>query len=306
MNKKIIIAAAIIASIGAFAACSGNEPAVTTEPSSSSSVQTEWDSPSAQTSPSLTIETAPQSTTAAPTVTDVVTAVKETTKRAVTTTKKPASTTAPSAAPTEPVTIRGKIYTEENFESIKSKYGVVLHRYTTVKYQKKLDGSKHIVSTEVEDNYNSLRYSATYSELLPAAKENREKYRNYINEVLRIINSYRAEKGVAPLTLREDLTVMSCVRAEEIAWSGKFSHTRPNGKSGTSVFIEIGIEKGVAGENLGRHFMTPEAVCIAWKNSKKHYAILMDPRFVSTGIGIAAYPDTSEGLSWTQHFYSEP
>ncbi len=146
-------------------------------------------------------------------------------------------------------------------------------------------------------------YVASYNELLPAAKENMQTYADYINEVLSLVNQMRAEKGIDPLQLSETLCVQACVRAEEVAWSGKHSHERPNHKSYTSLFIENGITTGIAGENLGWYYKTPAEICAAWKDSPEHYENIINPDFKYIGIGISPDPVPGKDLTWVQHFW---
>ncbi len=269
-----------------------------------------------QTTHSLTA----QATTLAaevPTLTELVTQLSTTTQAPITTaapktTRAPQTTKAPKTtkapATTRPFVISttsaGRVYKKEAIEAIELKYGVKEHKYKTVYFQD-INGESVEVGYEYTNTFiNRRSYSATYEELLPGARDNREKYRSYINENLRIINSYRAEKGIAPLKLDEELTVVACVRAEEIAWSGKHSHRRPNGKSGLTIFKDAGFETGMAGENLGYVFDSPEDVCQAWKESDSHYENLMNPDFVKIGIGVAADPDKNGKLCWVNLFLS--
>lgn len=209
------------------------------------------------------------------------------------------STSAQSVA----TTVAGRIYTTESVETGDYRYGVVVHLYKTTRYQI-INGERVDIDSYYSDSsINRSDYSATYEELLPYARQNRDQYRSYINEVLSIINGYRAEQGIAPLTLSEDLTVMSCVRAEEIAWSGNHSHRRPGYRNFTTLFREAGFETGIVGENLGWGFSTPQEVCQAWKDSESHYENIMNPEFTEIGIGVAADPDPNGKLCWTQHFH---
>lgn len=255
-----------------------------------------------------TAQTASLVTTSAPTTTLPQTTALSTVPSTASATKAQAATKPIFATEkkTEPVvTVSGRTYKDSEVEKIKLKYGVVMHKYKTIYYQM-IDGEEVIYNTEVTDYHvNRLRYSATYEELLPSARENRETYRSYINKNLKIINEYRAEEGIAPLKLNEELTIMACARAEEIAWSGEHSHTRPNGSSCFTIFKEAGFNEGTAGENLGYGFWTPEEVCEAWKDSRTHYENLMNPKFVEIGIGVAADPDEKGKLCWVNHFLSE-
>ncbi len=222
-------------------------------------------------------------------------------------TEVPPTTRVPSTAGehTDSTMHPGRVYKTEVVERYALKYGVLEHRYKTVYYQI-IDGKEVEVGSEYTGSHvNRRNYSATYEELLPAAKENRETYREFIEENLRIVNAYRAEKGIAPLRLNEKMTLMACARAEEIAWSGEHSHTRPDGSRCFSIFREAGFETGTAGENLGYVFDSPKDVCQAWKDSKTHYENLMNPEFTEIGIGVAADPDESGKLCWANHFLTE-
>ncbi len=268
-----------------------------------------------------TSETATQTTTSAPTTTQKVTTTKNlaTTKK-VTTTKKPTTTAKPTAttpsttavtttaAPTtKPTTTSPYTYIEydrkeEKAENIELKYGVFVSRSIITYYEKLDDGSEVVIDTRVSEVFTRMGYSAAYADLLPAVKENRKKYSDMINKVLEITNGYRAEKGLAPLKINETLMNSAGARAEEIAWSGLHSHTRPSLLKWSTIINEAGITSGSAGENIGWGYSTAEDVCIAWKNSKTHYENIMNPKFTETGIGIAADPDANGKLCWAQHF----
>lgn len=286
----------LILSASLLAACSDKKPVAEPTTATTAAVTTQAQT----TSVSTTAEpTTSELTTVAPTT--VLSTAHSTTKKAQAT--KPVSVTEKTTQAA--VTVSGRKYKESKVENVKLKYGVVMHKYKTIYYQM-VDGEKVVYNTEVTDYHvNRLGYSASYEDLLPSARENRETYRSYINKNLKIINEYRAEKGIAPLRLNEELTIMACARAEEIAWSGEHSHTRPNGSSCFSIFREAGFESGTAGENLGYGFWTPEEVCEAWKESRTHYENLMNPKFVEIGIGVAADPDEKGKLCWANHFLSE-
>ena len=232
-----------------------------------------------------------------------------------TTTTRPPRTTTTRASTTKASTTKasttfgdfggytGKVTTENKTYNSDLKYGVDLHRYVTIYYGYNAQGKKYVLKEEETGrSYDRTTYSASYNDLLPAAKQNRQTYAAYINEVLRLTNQMRAEKGLNPLQLSEKLCTQANVRAEEVAWSGKHSHYRPNLKSYTSIFKENGITTGLAGENLGWYYKTPADVCAAWKASKTHYENIINPDFKYIGIGVAAEADPTKNLCWVQHF----
>lgn len=233
--------------------------------------------------------------------TDETTLISETTTLIYSETTLPRPVVSTTGVPTTAVTTAsGRVYTEETVEE-DIRYGVKVHLYRTTQYQL-VNGERVDVSSEYTDvTVNRLLYDAEYEDLLPAARQNRDTYRAYIEEVLRIVNGYRAAEGIAPLTLNEDLTEMSCVRAEEMAWSG--NHNHPGNRRFKALFEAAGFESGLAGENLGWGYDTPQAVCEAWKNSPGHYENIMNPGFTQIGIGVAADADPRSKLCWTQHFH---
>ncbi|MBR0113040.1 MAG: CAP domain-containing protein [Clostridia bacterium] len=323
MSNKIIIIPVLIALILCAAACSlsfgsiekadtGTTAQTDTEETAEISETEEITSESeevtseTETEPSLT-----QSpfTTSAPLVTTATLPVKTTSaKPSTTVTATTRVTTTAKPTTTKPTTIKYEGETKVQSKSVNEslKYGVSRTGTRDELYAVNADGSVTLIGYQNEDiTYNRLRYSASYSDLLPAAQDNRNTYSDYINEVLRLTNKMRAEKGLSPLTLSSRLTEQACVRAEEVAWSGKHSHMRPGNKYYTTIFRENGFTSGTAGENIGWGYATPSAVCNAWRNSETHYENIINPAFKSIGIGVAADCDPGRNLCWVQHFYSE-
>lgn len=310
LKRRIIAASLAVIMMTGMYACNKNPGNAT--PSDAPATATDavkatvTDAPTSQPSTTAAETTTEAPTTEEPTtvITTVATTVKKvvtTVKKVTTTKKKPQTTKAPKT------TEEKKLYeyrTQEETYDVKLKYGVVIRRVAVVYYEKLPDGTEKRAKEEiVTEYYDKNFYSASYSDLLPAAKENRETYRKKIKEVLKIINGYRAAGGLKPLTLNEDLTILANVRAEEIAWSGDHDHTRPNHLSCFSLMRDHGFDKGLAGENIGWGFETASSVCEAWKNSETHYENIMNPKFKETGIGIAADPKPRGKLCWAQYFY---
>lgn len=228
-------------------------------------------------------------------------APRTTTTRA--STSKASTTAKPSTTSGKIEGYSGRVVTENKTYTSDLKYGVDLHRHVTIYYGFNSLGKKYVLKEEETGRtYDRSTYYASFNDLLPAAKQNRQTYAAYINEVLRLTNQMRAEKGLRPLQLSEKLCTQANVRAEEVAWSGKHSHYRPNLKSYTSIFKENGITTGLAGENLGWYYSSAADVCAAWKASQTHYDNIMNPEFRYIGIGVAAEADPTKNLCWVQHF----
>lgn len=122
----------------------------------------------------------------------------------------------------------------------------------------------------------------------------------YATEVANLVNQYRAEAGLAPLTLSPSLCEAAEIRAAELLIS--FSHTRPNGQPCVSTFDSLGIPYGYAGENIAAGQKSASEVMNSWINSPGHKKNIMNPNY--TKIGIACYYDASAPYSyyWVQMF----
>lgn len=298
--KKAIISAVLAAMLAASLSSCKSDSDIDSTQSTTAATTAAATTTTATTAATTTTTTAPL-TTLISTTKAVATTVKKvtTTKKTVTTTKVHKTTAAPT---TEKVTKKVTHMSETNTYNEDLKYGVVRSRTVTTYYDELPDGTRKTVNEEYDDSYARVGYHADYEDLLPAAKQNRKTYADEIDEILHIINGYRAENGAPPLKLDEKLTEVACARAEEIAWSGKHSHYRPNGFFFSSIIKDAGIESGKAGENIGWGFKTSKDVCKAWKESQTHYENLMDPDFVIIGIGVAADPNPEGNLCWVNFF----
>lgn len=294
MKKRIVSASIAVLILSCLAACGGSKaPETPTTVAETTAVTT------AATTTEIHTTTLP-STTVVQTVTEAettATTAPPTTKK-ITTTAKP-TTTVPQYDENKPDGYYEKI---QNVFREELKYGVSRKRNIISYIETLSDGTEFTVKQDISEYYNRLNYRASYSDLLPAAKENMSLFSDMIYLELAVINGFRAEKGIAPLKLSDELTQIACARAEEIAWSGKHSHTRPNGKKFSSMLKDAGITEGIAGENIGWGYETVNDVCEAWKNSQSHYENIMNPDFVEIGIGIAADPDPDGKLCFAQIF----
>ena len=104
-------------------------------------------------------------------------------------------------------------------------------------------------------------------------------------------NALRRAKGVAALRVNDKLMQAAQVRADEIAASGVYSHTRPDGRKSNTV-----TDSKYTGENLHniselyleqQHKTLSEAVVELWSNSKAHAANMTSSRYGEIGVGLA-------------------
>ena len=130
----------------------------------------------------------------------------------------------------------------------------------------------------------------------PDAEENL----SFAKQVVNLVNEERAKAGLSALVLDETLASAAMVRATEIETS--FSHTRPDGRSFSTVLSDMGIQYRRSGENIAWGQQSPQAVMEGWMNSKGHRANILNPNFTKIGVG---YRKNAAGRTyWTQLFMS--
>lgn len=104
-------------------------------------------------------------------------------------------------------------------------------------------------------------------------------------------NALRRAKGVAALRVNDRLMQAAQVRADEMAASGIYSHTRPDGRKSNTV-----TDSKYTGENLHniselyleqQHKTLSEAVVELWSNSKAHADNMTSSRYGEIGVGLA-------------------
>lgn len=198
--------------------------------------------------------------------------------------------------------------TSRNLANTQIKYGVLIKTYTTSTYDIYSDGTKTVTSSYDEIEYDKSNYHATTSELLPEARTIRNLHSTMITQVINKVNSYRQEANTSSvdditnrntLSINENLCVAACARAIEMAYSSKFSHTRPNGGTFYSILDEMNISYMAAGENIAYGYSSAESVSEGWKNSQGHYQNMISSDFSQIGIGVFKLEGT---YYWVQIF----
>lgn len=102
-------------------------------------------------------------------------------------------------------------------------------------------------------------------------------------------NALRKENGIAPLTTSDKLMQAAQVRADEMAASGAYSHTRPDGRKYTTV-----TDCKYVGENIHRIAdwalqgkPVSEVAMWSWNHSAGHQNNLLDKSYAEIGAGLA-------------------
>ena len=116
------------------------------------------------------------------------------------------------------------------------------------------------------------------------------------------LNKLRKSNSFKALKKDKTLEKIAMTRAKEMAEHNKFSHTRPNGRSGLTLI------KGnkYKGENIAKGQKNGKAVTRAWYNSKGHRANMLCGNRASKHykkVGIACY-ELNGVTYWAQVFSS--
>lgn len=103
-------------------------------------------------------------------------------------------------------------------------------------------------------------------------------------EMLSYINAARAEAGVAPLVLDQELCDGAALKSKDMAVNGYFSHTSPTYGSPFGMMKSLGITYRAAGENIAMNASVKGAHA-AFMNSSGHRANILNAQFKKAGLG---------------------
>lgn len=123
-------------------------------------------------------------------------------------------------------------------------------------------------------------------------------------EAVRILNAYRAGKGLGPVRLDPALTAMAQRQADAMAAGDNLSHDAAG--SFTARVHGAGLDAARAAENLGAGYFSTQEAFDGWKKSSGHEANLSMPQATRIGIALAKNPQTRFGAWWTLVLAGEP
>ena len=107
------------------------------------------------------------------------------------------------------------------------------------------------------------------------------------NRIIELVNEEREKRGIAPLSVNDELMENAAVRAEET--SEKFSHTRPDG---TPYFTAITVSYERCSENIvgsasSRLEDAAQCAVSGWMQSPLHKANFLQSTWEETGVGVS-------------------
>ena len=183
------------------------------------------------------------------------------------------------------------------------KYGFLTYEW--------LDEENEIIRfsiTNWKEHCTSLQYN--YTGIAPTKQEG-EKTSGQLHQtdvdaikkdVVTRTNTLRLNKGVAVLEVNSLLMDAAQVRADEMAASGAYSHTRPDGRRSNTV-----TDSRRTGENIHcitelyleqQHKTLSDAVVNLWSNSKGHADNMLNARYGEIGVGLARGTDSNGLACW--------
>ncbi len=104
----------------------------------------------------------------------------------------------------------------------------------------------------------------------------------YPSDLIAEINIYRSSYGLSALSEDSRLDHAAAVRCNELLVS--MSHTRPDGRSCSTVYAELGIYPSAWGENLAAGYCTSAGTASDWMSSDGHRANILNSTFTKCGV----------------------
>lgn len=142
-----------------------------------------------------------------------------------------------------------------------------------------------------EDRSVQIETDKPYTGEAPAKDEAADDADAMKQDIVDRTNALRRENGVAALRVNDKLMQAAQVRADEMAASGIYSHTRPDGRKSNTV-----TDSRYTGENIHsiselylnqQQKTLSEAVVNLWSNSKAHADNMTSSRYGEIGVGLA-------------------
>lgn len=123
-------------------------------------------------------------------------------------------------------------------------------------------------------------------------------------EAVRILNTYRAGKGLGPVRLDSTLTAMAQRQSDAMAAGDDLSHSAAG--SFNSRVNAAGLDTVRAAENLGAGYYSTQEAFDGWKKSSGHEANLSMQQATRIGLALAKNPQTRYGAWWTLVLAGDP
>lgn len=115
----------------------------------------------------------------------------------------------------------------------------------------------------------------------------------------RMINNYRAESGLPPLSLEKHLTRAAQRHSKDLAKGDRISHRGSDGSDPWNRVKVTGYKPKLAAENVGAGQMSFAEVLQGWKDSPGHNRNLLLKNATQMGIALVIKPRSRYRTFWT-------
>lgn len=105
--------------------------------------------------------------------------------------------------------------------------------------------------------------------------------------VFNATNQLRSDSNLALLRRNPKLDAAAQAKLADELSKGYFAHASPEGKDHRDWIRESGYVPTYSGENLATDFSTVQETVSAWKASPTHYANMVKPEYIETGIAVS-------------------
>jgi len=138
-------------------------------------------------------------------------------------------------------------------------------------------------------------------------KTYKKQFNTFEEEVARLVNKERTDRGLQPLTLNSSLANVARIKSADMRDNNYFGHISPTYGDPGQMLQRFGINWRSYGENIAAGQSTPAAVMNSWMNSPGHRSNILNPNFTDIGVGYVPGTSSSTYSSyWTQLFIQRP
>jgi uncharacterized protein YkwD len=114
-----------------------------------------------------------------------------------------------------------------------------------------------------------------------------------------LVNAYRREKGLRPVTLNAELTTAAKAHSRDLAKWDRISHYGSDGSNPWDRVKRAGYNARVAAENVGTGQASIEEVFKGWQASPGHNKNLLLADVDNMGVAMVHEPNTEFKTFWT-------
>lgn len=124
------------------------------------------------------------------------------------------------------------------------------------------------------------------------------------SDLIALINGYRANNGLQPVSSSGALAGAATWMAGDMAAKNYIGHVSSDGRSPTQRIAAFGYPATsmYTGENLGAGYGTASAVLAGWQASAAHNAVLLNPNYNAIGIGLVYNASSAYKWFWAADF----